>query len=199
MALRAEKYANMAALAPYKGLYAIFVVITTAIGIMGIRAIINLVKRKPNAYMFTIITLILGVVTGAVRMGVSQALRGKSMPVDMIVYTTALTLVIFLLFRIPSIWEKVDFAEGNGNKSDSAGGAAAIMMGLLTLTIHIWIGSSHTWGGVNYADAFSNFMIIAGAAQIVFGAGIMMRYIIKVPKLRLLRPPAAPARTCRSQ
>ena len=108
--------------------------------------------------------LIAGVVIGAIHMVVSRALRGKSMPVDAVVYTTVLTLVIFLLFRIPSIWQGVNFARGDAKSNRPAGGAAAILLGLLTLTIQFTMGSTHTWNGVNYADAFNVMMTGIGLA-----------------------------------
>ncbi|MFC1669683.1 hypothetical protein ACFL20_04770 [Spirochaetota bacterium] len=179
VSINAEKYASMVGLVPYKWLYWIFTILTTAVGVMGIRAIINLLKGKTGAYMFTIITLILGIVTGVIRMGASRALRGKSMPIDMVVYTTVITLIIFLLFKIPSVWEKVDFERKHRKEGDTAGGAAAIVMGILCLTIHVWMGPTHTWGGINYADAFNTVMNFTGWGLVTFGTGIMTRSIIK--------------------
>ena len=49
---------------------------------------------------------------GWIHIYMSRMLRGKSMPVDAVVYTTVLTLVIFLLFKIPAIWQGVDFTKG---------------------------------------------------------------------------------------
>ena len=100
-------------------------------------------------------------------------LRGKSMPVDAVVYTTTFTLAIFLLFKIPSIWQGVDFTKAKASDSTKAGGAAAIATGLFTLTIQYTMGSTHTWGGVNYADAFNISMTIIGIGLLLMGAGIL--------------------------
>ena len=84
------------------------------------------------------------------------------MPVDAVVYTTVFTLVVFLILRIPFIWQGVDFSKGNTKSNLPAGGASAIMLGLMTLTIQYTMGSTHTWGGVNYADAFNTSMTAIG-------------------------------------
>jgi hypothetical protein len=101
-------------------------------------------------------------------------LRGNSMPVDVVVYTTVLTLAVFLLFKIPFIWQGVDFAKAKSGDNKKAGGAAAILLGLLTITIQYLMESTHTWGGVNYADAFNTSLTVAGLACISLGAVIFV-------------------------
>lgn len=169
VALGAEEYLSMTAIVPYKWLYVLFVIVTLAIGVMGVRAVVLLVKGRPNAYRYSLIALILGVIVGGIHMGVSRALRGSSMPVDAVFYTTVLTLVVFLIFRIPSIWQKVDFERADANGNSPAGGIAAIVMGMLCLTIQIWMGPTHTFYGINYADAFHAIMTISGWGLIFFG------------------------------
>ena len=137
----------MAGLVQYKWVYMIFVVVTFTVGVLGIRALKQLVNGKPKAYMNSIIALVLGIVTGVVRMGVSRSLRGKSMPVDMVVYITAVTLIILLIFRIPAIREKVDFVNKGKDDKGVAGDSAAMVMGMLFLNIHLFMGPTHTFGG----------------------------------------------------
>ncbi|MEW5942177.1 MAG: hypothetical protein AB1750_21125, partial [Chloroflexota bacterium] len=95
-------------------------------------------------------------------------------PVDAVVYTTVLTLVIFLLFKIPFIWQGVDFTKGNAKSNKSAGGAAAILLGIMTLTIQYTMASTHTWDGVNYADAFNAAMTGFGMGWLLFGAMLFL-------------------------
>ena len=92
------------------------------------------------------------------------------MPVDAVVYTTVLTLIVFLLLRIPFLWQGANFEKGDGKSNRMAGGAAAILLGLMTLTIQYTLGSTHTWNGVNYADAFNLVMTITGVGLLLFGA-----------------------------
>lgn len=177
-ALFPTKYDSMAALAPFQWLYILFVLVGTAIGVWGIWATVKLVKGTPDSYKMSLQVLVAGVVIGFIHIYASRALRGKSMPVDAVVYMTVLTLIVFLLFRIPGIWQGVNFDKGGSNRT--AGGTAAIILGALTLTIQYTMGSTHTWGGVNYADAFNLGMVITGIGLLLLGAGIL----VSVDKVR---------------
>jgi hypothetical protein len=176
VALAAEKFGEkMALLAPYQWLYIIFVLVTLTIGVMGIRAVILLIKGRPNAYRFTIITLALGILVGFIHMTVSRSLRGSSMPVDMVVYTTLLTLVIFLIFRIPVIWRGVNFEKPSPDQ-DLPKNAAAITLlfaSLLTLTVQVWAGPTHMLDGVNYADAWHSQLTWLGWGLGLSGLGLL--------------------------
>ena len=171
-ALFPTKYDSMASLAPFQWLYILFVLTGTAIGVWGVWATVKLVKGTSDSYKMSMQALVAGVVVGFIHIYMSRMLRGKSMPVDAVVYTTVLTLIVFLLFRIPSIWQGVNFDKSGSNRT--AGGAAAIILGALTLTIQYTMGSTHTWGGVNYADAFNTGMTLAGIGLLLLGAGILL-------------------------
>lgn len=176
VALAAEKYDSMVAIVPYKWLYVIFVIATVAIGVMMARAVVLLIKGRSNAYRYSLISLVLGIVVGGIHMAVSRSLRGSSMPVDAVVYTAVLTLIVFLIFRIPSIWEKVDFTRARQDDSEKAGGAAAIVSGALVLTIQFWMAPSHTMnGGINYGDAYHAIMAVSGFALVLLGISLLAR------------------------
>lgn len=166
---------SMAPLAPFQWLYILFVLTGVVIGAWGIWATVKLVKGTSDSYKMSIQALITGVVIGFIHIYASRALRGKSMPVDAVVYTTIFTLVIFLLFRIPGIWQRVNFDKGGSN--GTAGGVAAIILGLFTLTVKHTMASTHTWGGVNYADAFNTAMMLIGSAFVLSGMGYLIRLI----------------------
>ena len=174
----------MAPLAPFQWLYILFVLVGIVLGVMGIRATIMLSKGASQSYRDALIVLIAGAVVGFIHIFASRALRGKSMPVDAVVYTTVLTLVIFLLFRIPGIWRGVDFTRGGRNAGRPAAGAAAILLGIMTLTIQYTMASTHTWGGINYADAFNTAMTLSGSALLLLGLGLFL------PWPRILGPVA---------
>ena len=142
---------------------------------MGVRAAILLVKGAQNSYRRALFVLAAGIAIGVVHMLASRALRGSSMPVDAVTYTTVLTLIVFLILRIPAIWQAVDFAKGHPRANQSAVGAAAIVIGLLALTVQFLMGSTHTWDGVNYADAFHVSMTIIGFLFLLVGAGLVIR------------------------
>jgi len=168
-ALFPTKWDSMAPLAPYQWLYILYVLVTTAIGVLGIRAVVMLAKGKKGAYKAALIALVLGLVVGIIHIITSRALRGSSMPVDAVVYITVLTLVIFLIFRIPAIWAGVDYEKAPRKEGKKSAGAAAIVVGVLCLTIQFFMAPTHTWGGVNYADAFNTTMSIVGGALILTG------------------------------
>lgn len=168
------RYDSMAALAPFQWLYILFVLAGIALGIWGVRATVNLVRGISDAYKSSLQTLIAGVLIGGLHIYISQMLRGASMPVDAVVYMTVFTLVIFLLFRIPFIWQGVDFAKAKADRNKPAGGTAAILLGIMTLTIQYTMGATHTWSGVNYADAFNASMAIIGIGLLLLGTGIFV-------------------------
>jgi hypothetical protein len=182
-ALFPNNYESMAALAPFQWLYILFVVTGIAIGVWGIWATIKLVKGASDAYKMSMQTLVVGVVIGFIHIYASRALRGSSMPVDAVVYTTVLTLVIFLLFRIPLIWQGVDFAKGDTKSNLPAGGATAIILGIMTLTIQYTMASTHTWGGVNYADVFNASMMGIGLGLWLMGLGVFLGMAMNMERM----------------
>ncbi len=169
-------------------LYAIFVVVTLALGIMMARAVFLLVKGRANGYRYALIALVSAILIGVVHMLVSRSLReGSSMPVDGVVYTTVLTLIIFLVLRIPTIWQKVDFSKTQPEENTPAGGAAAIVTGLLSLTIQYWVAPSHTIGGINYGAAFLLTTSAVGWGLILLGAILLIHNRLAMPARKLAR------------
>jgi hypothetical protein len=56
VAVAAENFGpNMAKIAPYSWLYIIFVVVTSAIGVYMVKTLIDMIKKKQQAYKETII------------------------------------------------------------------------------------------------------------------------------------------------
>jgi hypothetical protein len=171
-------------LADYQWLYILYVIVTTAVGIMGVRAVVLLIKGKSNAYRYSLIAMILGILIGGIHMATSRALRGSSMPVDAVVYTTVLTLIIFLLFRIPGIWEGVNFSKPYPDKKTGKNAAAIALglSGLLTLTIQFFMAPTHTIGGINYADAWHTVMTIIGLGLAASGSAMILQEKITITR-----------------
>lgn len=114
------------------------------------------------------------------------------MPTDAVVYTTILTLIVFLLFRIPGIWQGIDLEKPQRN-DQSGGNAAAIALGvcgILTLTIQNWMAPTHTIGGVNYADVWHVALSILGSGLIVSGA--ILKLISRLTQAVGATPRASP-------
>lgn len=179
VAFAAERFGDsMAPLTPYKWLYVLFVILTLAIGVMGVRATVMLVRGRAGAVRFAILTLIAGIVVGGIHIIVSRALRGKSMPTDPVVYTTLLTLLLFLILRTPALRAKVDLERPRNDSSTHTLAAAITLLacGLLALTVPLWAGASHTFevGGINWANAWPTLMNTTGALLCLGGIALFL-------------------------
>ena len=172
---------KFAGIAPFQWLYILFVVVTLAIGVMGVRAVVLLSRGAGNAYRYALIALIAGAAVGIIHLVASRLLRGGSMPVDMVVYTTIVTLVVFLLIRIPAVWQGVNFEKPESTNGSGKGAAAAAMVacGLLALTIQFLMAPTHTIGGVNYADVWHWVLSGIGVALVAGGVGLFQRDAIR--------------------
>lgn len=163
---------KMAAIAPYSWLYILFVLLTTAIGVYMVKALIGLLKKKPQAYRDSIISLVLGIIIGVIHMIVSRSLRGSSMPTDGVVYVTVLTLIVFSIFKIPGIWQELHL---DGTKPDDINRIATaftlLLCGIVVLTAPIWGASTHIFveGGQNWANAWPTQMNMIGILLLATG------------------------------
>jgi len=159
-------------IAPFQWLWILFVLVGVAAGIMGVRAVVLLVKGTKNAWRYALIALLIGTGINAIHLLASRALRGGSMPVDGVLYMNALTLIIFLLFRIPGIWQGVNYEKPDGDKKTGkqAAAIALVTTGLLSLTIQFIMAPTHTINGFNYADVWHAALTLIGTALILGGA-----------------------------
>ncbi len=189
VALNPTEYDGYAAIAQFQWLYLLYVVVTAAFGVMMVRAVVLIVKGRANAYRYSLIALVGAIVVGTIHILTSRALRdsGSSMPVDGVVYTTVLTLIIFLIFKIPAVWAKVDFSKARQKDSDIAGGAAAIVCGALSLTIQHLMAPTHTIGGINYGDAFHLTTTGIGWGLILIGLGIILARVTVVVENKIAK------------
>lgn len=180
---------SFSAIAPYQWLYILFVLVTLAFGVMGARGVLLLIRNRANSYRYVLIALVGGTLVGVIHMLVSRSLRGSSMPVDMVTYLNILTLVTFLVFRVPGLWQQIGYGRPvKSNPTGMAGGLAAIVCGAICLSIQYWMGPTHTIGGVNYADVWhitlqviGGALIISGSALLIFMDGVFAA--IKTPRL----------------
>jgi len=158
------------AIASVQWLYIFFIITTTALGVMMARAVFLLIKGRHNAYRYAMISLIIGII----HMLTSRILRGSSLPVDGVVHVTFVTLIIFLIIKIPGIWDKVDFTRSNKKENNFSGGISAILAGIIYLSIQYFMASTHTFNGINYANAFhitttgfGIFLILSGSLSVI--------------------------------
>ena len=187
VAIGAEKYDSMVGIEPYKWLYIIFVVLTIAIGVYGLRATIQYARSRKNSYRDAMIALIAGLIVSAIHMFTSKALRGASMPTDGRVYMNAITLVLFLIFGLPQLKAIMGGEKESEDKAGNGGlGAAFILMGLMTLTVQFWAGGTHTWNQFNFADVWHTELSIVGGLQILGGLAVISRTLLIKRKSALL-------------
>ena len=184
VALGAENYETMLGIVPYKWVYQLFVVGTTAIAVLAIRATIRFARGKPGAYRTAMWILVVGAAVTTVHIVISRALRGSSMPNDARLYMNLLALVVFLLFQIPGVKTALALDESSAGPTGGAGlGAAAIIMGIATLTVQIWGGANHTINGINFADVWHTQLLVVGWGAIILGLGLITRSMLRLPTL----------------
>lgn len=154
-------------IAPYQWLYLLFVLVTLAIGAWGVRAVVRLANGARGSYRQALLVLVAGTVVGGIHIAVSRMLRGGSMPVDMVVYTTVFTLAVLLLFRLPGVWQKIGYEipRAGGKNPRAAATIALAATGLLTLSVQFLMAPTHVIGGINYADVWHLTLSLLGAAQ----------------------------------
>jgi hypothetical protein len=174
----------------YRWLYQILVVTTILIGLAGIWGLIKLVRGGPNIYRDILIILVVGCILAGVHYFASMTLRGKAAPANVKFYINILTLIVFLLFKLPGIREKVNFSSPGGkNETNAAGGITAIMAGALMLTVFHWAGPSHTFFQQNWTYVFYVPLVAVGTGLILWGIlliGKVVREII-TPQVKVAR------------
>lgn len=167
-----EKWAPFIQIKPY---FQLLVIASLVAGVLGVWATLRLRRGTPKAYALSLVFLIAGLAPAAIQMYFSATLRdGATAPNNVRVYITAITLLLFLLIRLPGVWEKVGFggSAGSGGKAGSA--AAFILSGLLTLTTPLWVQASHMVEGYNTANELLAPLLAIGACLTVIGAAILL-------------------------
>jgi len=176
----------------YRWLYQILVVTTILVGLAGIWGLIRLVRGSPNVYRDVLIILVVGCILAGVHYYASMTLRGKAAPANVKFYINLLTLIVFLVFKLPGLREKVKFSSPGGkNETDTAGGITAIMAGTLMLTVFHWAGPSHTYFQQNWTYVFYVPLVVVGTALTLWGVLLIGRAVrdsltpqVKVARLK---------------
>lgn len=167
-----KKYPPMWSLMDYQWLYQLFVVVTLIIGLAGVWTTIGLVKGRSRAYLYALIVMVAGAAIGLIHYIASEMIRGKSAPANVVFFINAGALIVLLLLRLPSIRQHVDLTKPAGRiDRTTASGLAAIVCGIIVLTIPLWAGDSHTFEGTNWVLYLQIPLIIAGGALTLSGLG----------------------------
>ncbi len=184
VAFKAENFGpKMATLVPVKPIFQILVFVSIAAAIYGIYSIVMLGKGRQKSYNMTLAFLLVGLISSGIQYYYSATLRGSTAPNNVRLYLTALTLVLFLLTRLPSVREKFNYESSNQGGGPaglrSAGGAALVLCGLTTLTTPLWVQSSHVIAGVNTANVLLIPLLVAGALQITAGIALLRNHKVE--------------------
>ena len=162
-------------------LYQGLVVTTVILGIVGIWVTVQLVKGKKTAFRNALIVLVIGTILAGIQYYYSMQLFGKAAPANVKFFSNAFTLILFLIFLIPSIRERVSFSKNGGSADkDTAGGLAAIMTGIILLTTPIWAGPSHMYHGENWVNLLQTPLYISGILLTGGGIALLMRVAIDI-------------------
>jgi len=164
------------AIMDYRWLYQALVVTTVIIGLVGIWATIKLVRGGPAVYKNALIILVIGSILGGVHYFASMTLRGAAAPANVKFYLNLFTLLIFLLLKVPGIRENVDFSTPGNDKAEavSAAGMAAIVAGIVILTVFNWAAPSHTFNGENWVYVFYTPLMVSGVMLVSSGLGALL-------------------------
>ena len=180
IAFNAEQYGKaFAAFIPYKPTYQLFVYASLVAGIIGLAATLAIVRGHKWAYWGAVLAALAGLGTAGVHMYYSSMLKQISFfaaaPENMRFYVSALTLVVLLVLRLPRIWQGVDFAlpwRGGSGKS-TAGGMAAVIVGVILVTTPMWAVPNHVVDGYNFVNVLEIPLMLGGGSLILGGLGLL--------------------------
>lgn len=171
-----KKYPPMWALYDFQWLYQLFVVATALVGLAGIWSLVKLLRGGANAYKNTMIILGIGAVINIIHVIASISLRGKATPADVVMAINVVTLLVLLYLGTPGMRKQVGFDQpASRNEMSAAGGAAAIVCGMITLTTPLWAGPTHMFAGQNWVDLLIAPLMLAGTALLALGVSRLGR------------------------
>lgn len=188
VAFKAENFGpRMAALIPVKPIFQVLVVISIAAAIFGIYTTVMLIRSKKNGYTYSLIFLLVGLIASGIQFYYSATLRGSTAPNNVRLYLTGLTLLVFLVLRIPGIWQKsgLDVNGNGGSGMKPVAGASLFLTGLLTLTTPLWGAPTHVIDGFNTVNVLLWPLLLAGALQIATSLWLLRQGILLVRRKRL--------------
>jgi hypothetical protein len=162
-------------------LYQGLVITTVLVGLVGIWVLIGLIRGKKNSFRNALIVLTIGTILAGIQFFSSLQLFGSAAPANMKFYINIATLILFLISLIPPVREKVNFSrEEVSVDMNTAGGLAAIMMGIILVTTPYWAGPSHTYQGVNWVNLLQNELNISGILLTGAGFALLARIFVDI-------------------
>lgn len=163
-------------------IYQALVVTTVIVGILGIWATTRLVRGGSSVFRNALIVLVVGTILGGIQYFTSMELRGKAAPANVKFYLNLFTLLVFLVLLLPGIRGKIDFTSRGGGKAEKTAstGMAAIVIGIIILTVFEWAAPSHTLNGENWVYVFYTPLMISGTAFLAGGLGALIWSVVSL-------------------
>lgn len=181
------KWAGFIAIKP---IFQILVVVSIAAALYGIFSLVRLAKNRPGAYNAVLAFLVVGLLASAVQYYYSYTLRnGSTAPNNMRLYLTGLTLVLFLLLKLPGLWQRAGFdgRPADGGSGGLAGGVSLFLTGLVTITTPLWAGPTHMVDNFNTVNVLL-WPLLVGGAVLMLAGGLMLRvFLVPGEERRALR------------
>lgn len=169
-------------MAAYSTFYQSMVVVNILVGLALFLITYALVRSEKWAYNAAVVTLFIGGGSGAVKMYMSQMIRGGTAPTNVRVYFTIGALIIFLIVRLPFIWNRIDLTkkpEGETSYSIPTG-MAFLTAGLSQLAITLFAMPSHIVDEVNYVNYLAPQLYVISGLLAVIGAGLLLSVKFKL-------------------
>jgi hypothetical protein len=175
-----DKWDATKPLIPFQRLYQVLVFTVIAVGLAGVWTTYALIRTQKSSYAGGLIVLIVGIALAVIQMTAWRALRGKSMPTDFRLYAGVITLVVFLLLRLPGVWQQSSMGGSSGASGSwrTPAGTALMVMGIAVLTVPLWAGDSHTLEGYDWVYVWEWQLLLSGVALVLGGAALLVgRYL----------------------
>jgi len=163
---------------PYMPTYQTFVYVKLAVGVVMTLVCYAIVRGDKWFYIGGLITLLVGGGAATVQMFYTSSLKEvpflATPPTNIRFFITIGTLIIFLIVRMPGIWNTLNSGSANGRGNlGIPTGIALIVSGLAMLTTPIWVGPSHMFEDQNLVMTLAVPIVIDSIAMIVGGIGLM--------------------------
>lgn len=198
IAWNASQYGKAFAMyVPYMPVYQILVFVKLAVAVVGILATYALVRGDRWGYAGALVALVLGLATAAIQMYYTSTLKGKPFfatpPTNMRFFVTLVTLIVFLVLRIPGIWGKVGLGRPQHGRGSAmlSGGLAMFLGGVVSLATPMWAGPTHMLDGYNLVYVVEAPLLAIGTAMAVLGVGLLVAAGVRVRGEQAVRQESA--------
>lgn len=183
----AENWKPFASLAAYASSYQAIVIGTLIVGFIASIIAYAFVRGEKWAYLAALITVLVGLAIGIWHINLSLTARGSATPGNLKVYVDVIALIVLLIIRIPTIWNKIDISKPIGDNKGSFNdpiGMAFTFVGIGLITTPLYSNNSHTFGSVNYVEFLLPELYIFGGIFIFVGISfiLMTKFDLRIEK-----------------